>query len=76
MKNTEQNVLALFCLINTVCLLLEEFGRICSIFLSAPLNHTIEDFWRMVWEQNVRTIIMLTNLIERGKVASFQSLQL
>lgn len=30
--------------------------------------NTIIDFWRMVWQENVHQIIMLTNIIEDGKV--------
>ena len=26
-----------------------------------PLPDTVPDFWRVVWEQNSRTIVMLTN---------------
>lgn len=33
-----------------------------------PKSNTIKDFWRMVWEQNVRIIVMVTALAERGKV--------
>ena len=33
-----------------------------------PLTTTEDDFWRMVWEQNSRLIIMLTKLVENGKV--------
>ena len=33
-----------------------------------PVPETVSDFWRMVWEENSRTIVMLTNTHERGKV--------
>ena len=33
-----------------------------------PLTTTEDDFWRMVWEQNSRLIIMLTKTVENGKV--------
>ena len=33
-------------------------------FCTGPLPHTIVDFWRLVWQENVTTIAMLTNLRE------------
>lgn len=37
------------------------------IATQAPLNETIDDFWRMLWEQNSTIIVMLTKLREMGR---------
>ncbi|KAF7239233.1 Receptor-type tyrosine-protein phosphatase epsilon [Varanus komodoensis] len=35
------------------------------IATQGPLPHTVEDFWRMVWEWKCHTIVMLTEVLER-----------
>uniref|UniRef100_A0A673AGJ9 protein-tyrosine-phosphatase n=1 Tax=Sphaeramia orbicularis TaxID=375764 RepID=A0A673AGJ9_9TELE len=34
----------------------------------SPMQETVYDFWRMVWQENTAAIVMVTNLVEVGRV--------
>ena len=36
------------------------------IATQAPMDTTVDDFWRMVWEHKVEIVTMATNFEERG----------
>lgn len=43
-------------------------GNIRNYYIAcqAPLSNTVVDFWRMIWEQNSRLVVMLTEYMENG----------
>ncbi|KAG8439517.1 hypothetical protein GDO86_005642 [Hymenochirus boettgeri] len=50
-------------------------GYICPnefIATQGPLPGTVGDFWRMVWETRSKTIVMLTQCFEKGRIRCHQ----
>ena len=41
----------------------------CAIFCLAPKEETADDFWLMIWNENISVIAALVLLIEGGKVS-------
>lgn len=38
------------------------------VYASGPMQETVRDFWRMVWQENTASVVMVTNLVEVGRV--------
>ncbi|XP_016339147.1 phosphatidylinositol phosphatase PTPRQ-like [Sinocyclocheilus anshuiensis] len=50
-------------------------GYLCPnefIATQGPLPSTVADFWRMIWETGTKTIIMLTQCFEKGRIRCHQ----
>ncbi|XP_052793368.1 receptor-type tyrosine-protein phosphatase epsilon-like isoform X1 [Mya arenaria] len=49
------------------------YGKVQKFIASqGPTKNMIDDFWRMVWQENAEKIVMLTNLVEMATVKCLQ----
>ena len=44
-------------------------GKYGYIAAQGPMPHTVNDFWRMMWEYNTEIVFMVCRLKEDGKVS-------
>ena len=42
---------------------------VSDVTYPGPLEKTTADFWSMVWSENCKSIVMVTNLVEDNKVS-------
>ena len=40
------------------------------VFFLGPTKDMVDDFWQMIFQENISLIVMLTNVIEKGAVGS------
>ncbi len=40
-------------------------------FILGPLQTTVKDFWRMIWQENISIIVMTTNIRESGTIKCY-----
>ena len=51
-------------------------GQPAYIAAQGPLPGTVTDFWRMIWQYDVKIVVMASNEYEAGKVSYYPSIVL
>ena len=54
------------------CGIIELYTSVYWLY-TGPTSNTIMDFWEMIWEQKSTIIVMLTRLVEGGKVSAWEN---
>ncbi|PIK58177.1 putative receptor-type tyrosine-protein phosphatase kappa [Apostichopus japonicus] len=49
------------------CYMLDQKDQIAFIASQGPNRASTNDFWRMLWKEDISIVVMVTNLIENGK---------
>lgn len=53
------------------CISQDVWKKQAYIASQGPVKATINDFWRMIWQYNVKVVAMACRLVEMGKVINF-----
>ena len=48
-------------------------SRIFFVYMLGPTSVTVNDMWRMIWEQRCYSIVMVTSLVELNKVSRYST---
>ena len=56
------------CLVGGLCSLRAVVGILTCLKFSGCTPDTVNDFWRMMWEQQASVVVMVTNIKEKGRV--------
>lgn len=51
-------------------ILAEKYETRNYIVTQGCLHNTVDDFWKMIWQEDSRIIVMITKLFEKSKVCS------